>query len=177
MKKILSKSRLSLLLCIVMIVCIMVNLVAPLIVLAADSGPLSIVSVTPANQSINVPLNSDPTIVFNRAVNTSTLTGSVNGNPIIPLQAVFDSSNITLTIDLGDMSYQTPYTIVIKASTSDTNGISMAGDYSFSFTTAAGISKVPTSTLIVPIMFNLEIQSQYPGMPQDTFGRKMLITR
>ena len=163
MKKILSKSRLSLLLCIVMIVCIMVNLVAPLIVLAADSDPLSIVSVTPANQAINVPLNSDPTIVFNRAVNTSTLTGSVNGNPIISLQTVFDSSNLTLKIDLGDMSYQTLYTIVIKASLSDTNGISMAGDYSFSFTTAAGFSKVPMSTLIVP-------DNVQPGNPVTISG-------
>jgi hypothetical protein len=130
-----------------------------LIVLAEDATPPTVVSTTPANNSIDVPLKSYPKIMFSEPVNPNTLAGSVNAKPIVSIQAVFDTSYQTLTIDLGEMGYQKTYTIIISGTLQDTSSNQMGSDYSFSFSTAAQPSKRPTTTINVPS--NLEPGETY----------------
>jgi hypothetical protein len=89
-------------------------------------------------------------IVFSDPVNPTTLSGSVNGMPIVPVQATFDGLYQTLKIDLGEREYEKTYTVVISGNLEDSVGNKMGSDYTFSFTTAARVSKRPTSTINVP---------------------------
>jgi hypothetical protein len=142
------KSRLSVkLLGIIFGMLILGSLIA---VHAEDMTPPSIISVTPADNSVNVPLKTHPTITFSEPVETSTLGGSINGMPIHDIQTVFDTSNQTVTLDLGEMEYATTYTVTINGSLEDTSGNQMGSNYTFSFSTVTGASKRPTSTIILP---------------------------
>ena len=82
---------------------------------ASAAGSLQIVSVTPINNTINVLLNTRPTVIFNQQVDKSSLAGSINGVPIVSTQAVFSNNDQTLTLDLGAMEYQKTYSITIKS--------------------------------------------------------------
>jgi hypothetical protein len=120
------------------------------LIVQVKATPLAVISTTPANNSTNVPLKTFPMIVFSDPVNPTTLSGSVNGMPIVPVQATFDGLYQTLKIDLGEREYEKTYTVVISGNLEDSVGNKMGSDYTFSFTTAARVSKRPTSTINVP---------------------------
>ena len=163
--------------CVIFIALLLVNVFIVTSILRVHASSPVIVSVTPLDGSTNVPLKTYPTIVFNEPVNPGTVAGSVNGVPIVPMQATFDATSQILRIDLGEMEYQKTYTVVIAGTLEDQSGNQMGSDYSFHFTTATGVSKRPTSTINVPDNPQPGTLTPSQEKQQATLGRETLTIR
>ena len=108
--------------------------------LVADMTALSVVSVSPTNNATGVPSRSAVTIVFNEALNPSTIgPGAITlseGKTTIPLQFSYDASSYTLTLTpLVLLDPQTVVTLSIAPQLQDLGGNSLTSAYSSTFTT------------------------------------------
>lgn len=110
------------------------------VTLAADTTALNVVSVSPTNNATGVPSQTAVSIVFNEALNPSTIgPGAITlseGKTTIPLQFSYDASSYTLTLTpLVLLDPQTAVTLSVASQLQDLGGNSLASAYSSTFTT------------------------------------------
>lgn len=106
---------------------------------------LSVLSVSPANDSKNVEPGSKVTLNFSATLDETTL-GAIqvkaDGKDI---PATFDVNESKLTINFA-MEYETHYSIIIPTSVKGTNGAELESEYTYTFTTRSdGILEAVTN--------------------------------
>ena len=94
-------------------------------------------SISPSDEASNVSIDSDVVISFTQAINPNTIDGNID-----VLSEEFTSSlsadNKTVTLSFKNkLQKSTQYTVVIKNGLKDTNGYSISGKKSFTFTTSS----------------------------------------
>jgi hypothetical protein len=108
--------------------------------LVLDNAPISVVSVIPVNNAVNVPRNSTVAVTFSEAA----LASSVDSSSIKLLQGATqvgasvslssDGKTATLTPS-GTLADFTSYTVVVTSSVSDLSGHKLASEFRSSFVT------------------------------------------
>ncbi|HEX5084834.1 MAG TPA: DUF4082 domain-containing protein [Blastocatellia bacterium] len=151
---------------------------AEIVVIVAESGPTppQVLSVTPTEGSIDVPVGIAPRAAFSKAIDPTSLTDSTvilqdsQANPV-PINIAYDSIAHVVALaprDLLRLRYTETYTATLKGGANephitDTTGLPLHADYSWTFTAAPqppipGISLFPSS--IRPA--NLELNDPTP---------------
>jgi O-glycosyl hydrolase len=118
------------------------------------SGPPAptVTSVTPASNATGVAVTSTVTATFSEALNTSTVTGSTFtlvplGGTSVAATFAFNGDTVTLTPS-SPLAYNTQYTATLTTGITGSNGVALAQNYPWSFTTAT--APPPTVTAVTP---------------------------
>lgn len=138
---------------------------------APDTTPPTVLSTTPANNAVDVPVNSVITVVFSEAMDPSTLTTSTisvkgGGGPIAGTVG-FSSNSATFTPS-ANLDSATLYTARISTGAMDLAGNPLAADYTWPFTTGGAQDNIaPTVLSTVPsnnttrVPFNTTISATF----------------
>ncbi len=114
----------------------------------------TVTAVTPSNSSTGVAVTSAVTATFSEAmvsalINTSTFTLAPQGGSAVAASVSYNSTNLTATLTpSAALAYNTTYTATITTAVTSTQGIPLAENDSWSFTTAP--APIPTVTSTVP---------------------------
>ncbi len=115
------------------------NIIAiPTFVVIADATPPTVLGVSPIDTSMNISINVLATATFDKAMNPATiidgnfLLSDIAGN--IAGRVTFPNNVATFTPDFP-LAYSTLYTATLTTSIQDTNGIPLASNFVWSFTT------------------------------------------
>ncbi len=99
-----------------------------------DTIPPEILLATPTGD--NIPISTEISIVFNEAMNQSSVENAISISPTITGISYTWLNNQTLVIDIsGILSYNSTYTVMIDTGTKDLAGNTLENDYSWQFTT------------------------------------------
>lgn len=111
-----------------------------------DNSPPQVVTTDPVNNSINVGVAVTPKIVFNEAIQSSSLNAAFSASStVVPGTFSYDSSTFTVTFKPSqNLSYSTKYTGSVKAK--DLANNQMKSFYTWSFTTSAAPPPPPVNT-------------------------------
>ncbi len=116
-----------------------------------DTSPPSVLSFTPANDSIGIPPHLDPSdtnpnhrirIIFSEAIDPDTLHGGISISPAV--QGLFSWDRTQSIIDFQpsyDLAYGTTYTVRIAESIKDVNGNALIKAISYNFTVGDDFGK------------------------------------
>ena len=123
-----------------------------------DTTPPTITTRTPAAGATGVASAISPTAAFSEAMNPSTLTTStftlVQQGQTTPLAATVSYASQVATLDpTANLAANTTYTATVKGGSSgakDVAGNPLAGDVTWTFTTAAGGNQPPTPVITSP---------------------------
>jgi hypothetical protein len=113
-------------------------------------------SITPQDDADGIPINTSISAIFTKAMNSATFTNSSfklkKGNTSIPGDVVYISENKAATFTPDSyLSTSTRYTATLTTAIKDTNGVSLASEFSWSFTTgesATSVSISPSTTSV-----------------------------
>lgn len=122
----------------------------------ADVTAPAISSVTPANNSSSIAVNTKPTASFSEAMNSGTITSSTftmkQGSSSIAGTVTYSGSTATFTPS-GNLSEGTVYTCTISTGAKDAAGNPIVADYTWTFTTvAAAPGGKSFSADVVPVL-------------------------
>jgi hypothetical protein len=118
-------------------------------------------TVSPVNGATNVAINAAVTVVFNLAMDATTINGSTielrnAANALVPATVVYNATTRTATLTpSAAMSNSSPYSAKVKGGSSgvkDAGGLTLATDYNWSFTTADPALLAPTDGPGGPIL-------------------------
>ncbi len=123
------------------------------------SASLSVVVVTPANGSTNQSVNTPVTVQFNNPMDASTISTSTvvltdsQGN-VVAATVTYDAGSQTATLTpSAPLSNSTTYTLTVSGGAggvADTDGDTLAADFTSTFTTAATTPAAPTGLAVDP---------------------------
>ncbi len=100
-----------------------------------DTTPPKVLFVSPTGN--NVPISTSISIVFNEAMNQTSVENAISVSPTITGIGYTWLNNQTLTIEIsGNLSYNTTYTVSIGTGAKDLCRNTLENDYSWQFTTA-----------------------------------------
>lgn len=103
---------------------------------APDTTPPTIITVSPVDGSLRVPLSSPLSITFSEAMDQASVEAAFSGNPALPA-GTFSWTGNTMTFTPGTaMGEFTPYTITVGTGAKDLEGNSLAAPLTFSWKTA-----------------------------------------
>ena len=106
----------------------------------SDVTPPTVLSTVPVNSSTSIAVNSKITATFSEAMNSSTLTAATftlkQGATALTGTVTYSGTTATFTPS-GSLGANLVYTGTITTGAKDAAGNSMAGNYTWSFTTAA----------------------------------------
>lgn len=144
----------------------------------ADATPPQVSSVSPANGSTNVPVNTVVTAVFNEPMNPATINGTTvqlfnSSNATVAATVSYNAAAKTVTLTpSAPLSNISQYSARVKGGSSgvkDVAGNALAADYNWSFTTVAltlfGPEDHPSVPLIVdqPVELGVKFRSSQTG--------------
>ena len=118
-------------------------------------GPApTVTGVTPANTSTGVAISSTVTATFSEAMNASTITGSTftltpQGGSTVAATVSYAANVATLT-PTSPLANNTTYTATITTGVQSSSGSALAANYSWTFTTVAATTQVPSVTAVTP---------------------------
>jgi len=104
--------------------------------------PPTITAVTPTNGSTGVAIAAKPTATFSRAMNASTLTTSSftltpSGGSAVAASVSYDSAtNVATLTPTSALAYSTTYTAAVTTAAKAADGIALASQVTWTFTTA-----------------------------------------
>jgi len=108
----------------------------------ADVVPPTVLSIVPANNSTAIALNSKATVTFSEAMNSTTINSTnftlKQGTNAVSGTVAYSGTTATFT-PAASLMANTIYTGTITTGAKDAAGNALASDYSWSFTTAAGV--------------------------------------
>jgi len=117
---------------------------------APDTTAPTVYLIGPGNNSTDVPVNTVIKATFSEAIDATTIAaaftvGGVTGT------VTYDAATTTATFTpSASLSYSTIYSVVISTVVKDTAGNALAGNYAWSFTTAAPPDTTPPVTTASP---------------------------
>lgn len=106
------------------------------------SVALGIASVNPSDNAANVLVSSPVTVIFNKPVSPSTLTGSnfkvttETGSPVIGNIALLSGNRVASFTPGSNLAFGTRYKVQITTGVKDTYGVALANDFVSTFTTS-----------------------------------------
>jgi len=116
--------------------------------------PPTVISVTPASGAIGVCPNSVVTATFSQAMNPSTInttTFTLTGPGTTPVAGVVTYATSTATFTpTSPLALNTLYTATITTGATDVNGLALASNFVWSFTTATSPCPPPTVISVAP---------------------------
>ncbi len=121
----------------------------------AASTP-TVVSTTPFNGALGVPLNGSISATFSAAMDPTTLTGSTFtltvGAAAVPVPGTVSYSNSTAVfLPTSPLVANSTYTATITTGAKSALGVALATSYPWSFTTIGGNSTTPTVLSNIPL--------------------------
>jgi len=124
----------------------------------ADESTPSVMSSNVADMAVDVAINSQITATFSETMNASTLNvasfsvATENETAIVATVSLDNATNTAILTPTSDFNAETLYTVTITSAATSALGISLASDYSWSFTTAAAVDTTsPTVSLTYPL--------------------------
>lgn len=132
-----------------------------------DTTPPTVVGTSPANNSVNVALNSSVSITFSEPMDQSSLSGITitgPGGASVPAAVSYADNKVVLKPNQV-FAYGTSYTVNVPITVKDANGVALAQQFTFSFTTVS-----PPSP---PGQFKPQSYALYYGGPSSTEIEKM----
>ncbi|HUQ48067.1 MAG TPA: Ig-like domain-containing protein [Gemmatimonadaceae bacterium] len=121
-----------------------------------DTSPPTVTSVTPANQSTAVSINTAVNVVFSKDMDASTITTSSmtlslsSTGAIVAGSVAYDAASRTASyLPSSGLSFSTPYTITVSNTVRGSNGVSLAQNLQSTFTTAAPADATPPTVISV----------------------------
>ncbi|MBI3810836.1 MAG: Ig-like domain-containing protein [Nitrospirae bacterium] len=117
---------------------------------APDTTPPTVISTNPANNAVDVPLNSSITATFSEPMDHTTLSNttfivSTGGVPIAG-RIGYSSTSVTFT-PTSSLINVTDYTATITTGVKDLAGNSLAADFAWSFTSGGAIDNIPPTVI------------------------------
>jgi hypothetical protein len=106
-----------------------------------DTTPPVVVSTIPASDSQNISVDSSISIIFNEAMNASTINSATiylrdSSSVNVPATVSYNDASFSAVLDpVAMLNHSTSYTVIVEDSVSDASGNTLANDYLFSFTT------------------------------------------
>lgn len=120
-----------------------------------DVTPPTVSSVTPANNSTSIAVNSKPTAAFSEAMNSGTITSSTftlkQGSTSVAGTVTYSGTTATFTPS-ANLTAGTVYTCTITTGAKDAAGNALAANYTWSFTTITAATGKSFSADVVPIL-------------------------
>ena len=110
----------------------------------------SVASETPASGATNVAVSTAPTATFNEAVQSSTISFTLqnsSGSSVAGSVSYNSTTNVTTFTPTSALASNTTYTATISDAQS-TSGVSMTAPFSWSFTTASATTSIRRSTWV-----------------------------
>lgn len=107
--------------------------------LPGDSGPPVVITTDPENSDSDIPLNTEISITFSRAMDRSSTENAISISPGTITQKQWDSSGKILRL-IVDFDKKTSYTVFVSNNAEDLQGNNLANSYSISFTTGSSLS-------------------------------------
>ena len=110
---------------------------------SGDPIPPTVISTTPAAGATDVLVSSTVKAVFSRSMNASTVTGSSfrlrdgAGNQVAASVSYTDGTNTAVLTPSAPLAYSTTYTAVVSTAVLASDGVSLASQVAWSFTTVA----------------------------------------
>ncbi|HLF06948.1 MAG TPA: Ig-like domain-containing protein, partial [Thermoplasmata archaeon] len=104
-----------------------------------SSAP-SVVSTTPANKASGVPVTTNVSVVFDRAMDKASVEAAISSNPAVT--GAFAWSAVDTTVKLtpsASLTNGTLYQLKVAQSAKDATGKPMTREFAFEFTTATGL--------------------------------------
>ena len=111
------------------------------------SNPPTVTSETPASNATNVPVATTATATFNEAVQSSTISFTLqnsSGSTVAGSVSYNSTTNVTTFTPTSALASNTTYKATVSRAQS-TSGVSMTAPFSWSFTTAAAVTPTVTS--------------------------------
>lgn len=135
-----------------------------------DTTPPAVVTVTPADAAVNVPIGAALNARFNEPVDEATLAGrfELRDDAHAPVAAALDYHAATRTATLtpdAPLAHSTTYQAVLLPGLADLNGNATLSTYTWSFTTAAAPAPPPDEGPGGPILLLTDASAANP------FGR------
>ena len=112
------------------------------------SNPPTVTSETPASNATNVPVATTATATFNEAVQSSTISFTLqnsSGSTVAGSVSYNSTTNVTTFTPTSALASNTTYKATVSRAQS-TSGVSMTAPFSWSFTTAAAPPSVTSET-------------------------------
>ena len=140
--------------------------------------PPTVISTVPINLAINVPINRALTATFSVAmeaasIDAATFTLKVTGGAAITGVVTYAAAGSVATFTpASPLASSTAYTATITTGAMDLEGTALAGNYTWSFTTAAASSGTPP-TVISTIPLNLAPDVPLNQIVSATFSEAM----
>lgn len=126
------------------------------------NAPPVIISTTPLNNSIGVPINTTVTATFNKAmdfpttINTTTYTLTAPGNiPVAGVVTYSTASNTVTFTPSASLAANTKYTATINTGAKDTMGNALVTDLVWTFTTSASVGQ--PAVVMSPLLKNFVV--------------------
>ena len=143
----------------------------------ADVVPPTVLSVVPANNSTAIALNSKATVTFSEAMNSTTINSTnftlKQGTNAVSGTVAYSGTTATFT-PAASLMANTIYTGTITTGAKDAAGNALASDYSWSFTTAAGVvTDVTPPTVLSAVPANNATAIATSIHPAVTFSEAM----
>jgi len=108
---------------------------------SADTAPLHVTAVSPANGGTNVGTNAVMGLLFNQAINLATEVPNIHvtagGQPVAVMMALSSGDQRVTLTPAAALQPNTQYTVTYDAGLQDLAGLALDNPGSFSFTTAA----------------------------------------
>jgi hypothetical protein len=143
--------------------------------LAPDVTPPIVASTSPANNAVDVLVNSLITATFSEPLNAATVTASsfLLTHGATPVAGAVSYAGTTATFDpVGDLAASTVYTATITGAVTDTAGNALIAAHTWTFTTASAADVTPP-TVVSTVPANAAIDVAVATNATATFSEPM----
>lgn len=143
---------------------------------AGTASVPTILSTTPANGAVGVPVNGTATATFSEAMDPATLTTTsftvTSGMPAVAVAGAVSYANARAVFTpTAPLPSNTTYTATIKTGAKSAAGVALAANRVWSFTTVVGTPSVPTILSTMPLNGALNVPIN--GNASATFSEAM----
>lgn len=130
--------------------------------LGGDPSPPTVSSTSPNDDAQDVPLNTEISIKFSKAMNTGVTESAITSSPTISWSTSWTSGNTVVTLTPSEnLELSTDYTITISTTAESADGLNIESSYQFSFTTGSVVDLTPPALVTTdPESDALDVDSQ-----------------
>jgi parallel beta-helix repeat protein len=133
-----------------------------------DGSSPTIISTTPADNSVEIAIDTTIQIEFNESMNTSSVELAISVEPMVTVSGYTWPNNATIVIAIsGNFRCNTSYTITVNTMATDIAGNSLASQYAFSFTTLSDTDGDGIPDIQDPDDDNDEVNDTQDAFPLD----------
>ena len=123
--------------------------------------PPTVLSTSPTNGAINIPLNTKISITFDKAMDKTPTEGAISASPSVTWTAAWSSGDTVITLTpSANLQISTQYTLMITTAAKSSDGKNMASQFQFSFTTGQSQDTTPPTVMFTtPIKDAIDVDT------------------